>query len=138
MEFRVGGDTVTSVELKCLVVSRGLKIDREVYRECGKEYRIYPNALTCNCFRLPDETIVMATDLGVHLSTLSSMFSWDNLKLFRYMSDMTTDFRLSLVRGRPTLLWKGEEVTPVQLLPGTDFYRQKTSSGLPFMGNAVL
>ena len=138
MEFRVGGDTVTSVELKCLVVSRGLKIDREVYRECGKEYRIYPNALTCNCFRLPDETIVMATDLGVHLSTLSSMFSWDNLKLFRYMSDMTTDFRLSLVQGRPALLWKGEEVTPVQLLPGTDFYRQKTSSGLPFMGNAVL
>ena len=138
MEFRVGGDTVTSVELKCLVVSRGLKIDREVYRECGKEYRIYPNALTCNCFRLPDETIVMATDLGVHLSTLSSMFSWDNLKLFRYMSDMTTDFRLSLVQGRPALLWKGEEVTPVKLLPGTDFYRQKTSSGLPFMGNAVL
>ena len=138
MEYRVGGDTVDSVELKCLVISRGLKVDREVYRDCGRDHRIYPNALTCNCFKLPDETIVMATDLGFHLSTLSSMFSWDNLKLFRYMSDMTTDFRLSLVQGRPTLLWKGEEVTPVQLLPGTDFYRQKTSSGMPFMGNAVL
>ena len=30
------------------------------------------------------------------------------------------------------------EVTPVQLLPGTDFYRRKTSSGMPFAGSALL
>ena len=93
MYFKVSGETVDSVELKCLVVSRGLIIDRDVYQKCGKDYRIYPNALTCDSFKLPDGTIVMATDLGFHLSTLSSMFSWDNLKLFRYMNDMTTDFR---------------------------------------------
>ena len=138
MEFYVGGTAVDSVELKCLVVSRGLKIDREVYQKCGGEYRIYPNALTCNCFKLPDGTVVMATDLGFHLSTLSSMFSWDNLKLFKYMKDMTTDYRLALRGGVPTLLYKDEPVTPVELLPGTEFFRQKTSSGMPFMGNAVL
>ena len=130
MEFEVGGQKVDSVELKCLVVSRGLKIDREVYRECGNNFRIYPNALTCNCFRLPDGTIVMATDLGFHLSTLSSMFSWDNLKLFKYMSDMTTDYRISLLDGQPTLLYQGEVVTPVELMPKSDFYQQKTSSGI--------
>ena len=138
MFFNVGGETVDSVELKCLVISRGLKIDREVYQKCGKDYRIYPNALTCNSFKLPDNTIVMATDLGFHLSTLSSMFSWDNLKLFRYMNDMTTDYRLSLVDGQPTLLYRGEIVTPVELFPASEFFKQKTSSGMPFMGNAVL
>lgn len=138
MYFKVAGETVDSVELKCLVISRGLKIDREVYQKCGKDYRIYPNALTCNSFMLPDGTIVMATDLGFHLSTLSSMFSWDNLKLFKYMNDMTTDYRLSLVDGQPTLLYKGEIVTPVELFPASDFFKQKTSSGMPFMGNAVL
>ncbi len=138
MEFAVGGQRVDSVELKCLVVSRGLRIDREVYRSCGGAYRIYPNALTCNSFRLPDGTVVMATDLGFHLSTLASMFSWDNLKLFRYMGDMTTDFRLALAGGEPTLLYQGEAVTPVRLLPGTEFYRQKTASGMPYAGNAVL
>ena len=138
MEFEVGGQRVDSVELKCLVVSRGLKIDREVYRECGNNFRIYPNALTCNCFRLPDGTIVMATDLGFHLSTLSSMFSWDNLKLFKYMSDMTTDYRISLLDGQPTLLYQGEVVTTVELMPKSDFYQQKTSSGMPYAGNAVL
>ena len=47
MYFNVAGETVDSVELKCLVISRGLKIDREVYQKCGKDYRICPNALTC-------------------------------------------------------------------------------------------
>ena len=112
MNFMVGDEVVDSVELKCLVVSRGLKIDREVYQQGGKDFRIYPNALTCNSFKLPDGTIVMATDLGFHLSTLSSMFSWDNLKLFRYMSDMTTDYRLSLVNGQPTLMFRGRKSLP--------------------------
>ena len=97
MFFKVSGETVDSVELKCLVVSRGLKIDRDVYQKFGKDYRIYPNALTCNSFKLPDGTIVMATDLGFHLSTLSSMFSWDNLKLFKYMNSffiIINDFML--------------------------------------------
>ena len=138
MNFFVGGQVVDSVELKCLVVSRGLKIDNEVYQKCGKNFRIYPNALTCNSFKLPDGTIVMATDLGFHLSTLSSMFSWDNLKLFRYMNDMTTDFRLSLISGQPSLIFRGEVVTPVQLMPGTEFYKQRTRSGMPYAGNAVL
>ena len=138
MYFNAAGETVDSVELKCLVISRGLKIDREVYQKCGKDYRICPNALTCNSFKLPDNTIVMATDLGFHLSTLSSMFSWDNFKLFKYMNDMTTDYRLSLIDGQPTLLYKGEAVTPVELFPASEFFRQKTSSGMPFMGNAVL
>ncbi|MBQ6215146.1 MAG: hypothetical protein IJJ67_06985 [Oscillospiraceae bacterium] len=138
MNFQIDNQLVDSVELKCLVVSRGLKIDKEVYQKCGKRFRIYPNALTCNSFKLPDGTIVMATDLGFHLSTLSSMFSWDNLKLFKYMSDMTTDYRLSLIDGQPTLVFKGTPVTPVELMPGTEFYQQKTSSGMPYAGNAVL
>lgn len=138
MDFKIDGVTVDSVELKCLVISRGLKIDKEVYQKCGKDYRIYPNALTCNSFKLPDGTIVMATDLGFHMSTLFSMFSWDNLKLFKYMSDMTTDYRLALINEQPTLLYKDAEVTAVELMPGTKFYKQKTGSGMPFIGNAVL
>ena len=136
--YKFNGYDVDSVELKCLLVSRGLKIAPEVYKKLGGKYRVHPNALTCNCFKLPDETIVMATDLSLHMSTLSSMFSWDNLKLFKYMSDMTTDFRVELSGGSPVLLHKGTEVCEVSFMPGTKFFSQKTSSGMPFMGNAVL
>ena len=138
MRYKFAQYDVDSVELKCLLISRGLKIDREIYRKLGNTHRIYPNALTCGCITLPDGTIVMATDIGFHLATLSSMFSWDNLKLFRYMNDMKTDFRISFSGGIPVLFYKGSEVCPVGFMPGTDFYSQKTSSGMPFLGNAVL
>ena len=136
--YRFAQYDIDSIELKCLLVSRGMKIDREIYQKFGKTHRIYPNALTCNCLKLPDGTIVMATDLSLHLDTLSAMFSWDNLKLFKYMSDMKTDFRISLVDGMPMLMYNGTQVCPVTFMPGTDFYKQKTSSGMSFSGNAVL
>lgn len=137
-KYKLKNHEVDEVELKCLVISNGVKIAPEIYRKLSGKYRIYPNALTCNCMKLPDGTIVMATDLSFHLSTLSSMFSWDNLKLFKYMSDMKTDFALTLSAGGPVLLYAGNEVCPVSFLPGTKFFAQKTSSGMPFIGNAVL
>ena len=129
---------VDSVELKCLLVSRGVKVDKDVYKTCGKDFRIYPNALTCNCMKLPDGTIVMVTDLGFHLSTLSGMFSWDNLKLFKYMADLTTPYRISLTDKGPHLYYQEEPVCPVYFMPKSEFYKQKTSTGMPFIGNAVL
>lgn len=138
LKCKFGQDNIDSVELKCLLISRGVKIDRDVYKKFNTLYRINPNALTCNCIKLPDETIVMATDLGFHLSTLSSMFSWDNLKLLKYMSDMKTDFRISLSGDQPILTYKSEEVCPISFMPATKFFEQKTSSGMPFIGNAVL
>lgn len=45
MQYQIGTETVDSVELKCLVVSRGVKIDKDVYQKLGGSYRIYPNAL---------------------------------------------------------------------------------------------
>ena len=127
-----------SVELKCLLISRGMKISKEIYKKFGKSHRIYPNALTCNCILLPDDTVVMATDLGFHLQTLSAMFSWDNLKLLKYMNEMKTDFRLALLDEKPVLFYGNEKICEIKLLPKSEFYKQKTSSGMPFMGNAVL
>lgn len=136
--YKFANYDIDSIELKCLVVSRGVKIDKKVYKKFSKINRLNTNAMTCNCFKLPDDTIVMATDLSFHLSTLSSMFSWDNIKLYKYMEDMKTDFKISLVNDEPVLFYGLEVVTPIKLLPYTDFYKQKTSSGMPYMGNAVL
>ena len=136
--YEIEGRELDSVELKALVVSRGLKIDKSVYQKLGKDYRIYPNALTCNSMKLPDETIVMATDLGFHLSTLSSMFSWDNLKLLKYMADMTTPFRIKLEGDKPALYHNKDKVCDVSFFPKSQFFKQNTTSGMPFMGNAVI
>ena len=138
MRYQFAQYDIDSVELKCLLISQGLKIDPAVYRKLGSKFRINPNALTCNCIKLPDDTIVMATDLRFHLNTLASMFSWDNLKLFKYMGDMKTDFSLSYVDGNAQLLYQNELVCQIFFMPKTHFYQQKTSTGMPFMNNAVL
>ena len=48
LRYRFAEYDVDSIELKCLVISRGLKVAPEVYKKLGGKYRIYPNALTCN------------------------------------------------------------------------------------------
>ncbi|MDR0862567.1 MAG: hypothetical protein LBN30_07350 [Oscillospiraceae bacterium] len=129
---------VDSVELKCLLVSRGVKADREVYRRFSREFRLDVSPLTCNCVILSDGTVVQMTDMKFHLQYLNGALSWDNLKLLRYASELGTPFRLRLLEDKPALFHEGEFVDFVTLPDYTDFYRRRTTSGLPFVGNAVL
>ncbi|MEL7610224.1 MAG: radical SAM protein [Bacillota bacterium] len=136
--YRLDNDTIDSVELKCLVVSRGLKVGKDVYKKYGSDYRLNISPLTCNCFFLSDGTVVQLTDMGFHLQYLGGMLSWSNLKLLKYASELGTPFALELVDGKAALLYKSEFVDFVAFPPKTDFYRQKTSRGTKFIGNAVI
>lgn len=136
--YQIDGTTIDSVELKCLVVSRGVKIDNEVYKQFAKTNRIGVNPLMCNCCFLSDGTVVQLTDLSFHLKYLTGILSWDNLKLLKYASDLKTPFEIRMVDGNPTLLHKKQCVDTVTFPPKSDFYVRKTSSGLPFIGNSVI
>ena len=138
--YTIGHETVDSVELKCLVVSRGLKVDKKIYRRFSKDFRLHVNPLCCNCFFLSDGTIVQLTDMGFHLSYLGGMLSWDNLKLLRYASELGTPFSLVLDgdKGEAVLLHDGVFVDYVTFPEKTDFYTRKTAGGLSYAGNTVL
>ena len=41
--YYLGNDVVDSIELKCFVVSRGAKVDKQVYQKYGKNTRLNPN-----------------------------------------------------------------------------------------------
>ncbi|MDR0915651.1 MAG: hypothetical protein LBN02_00440 [Oscillospiraceae bacterium] len=129
---------IGSVELKCMLVSRGVRADRDVYRRFSREFRLDVSPLTCNCVILSDGTIVQMTDMKFHLQYLNGALSWDNLKLLKYASELGTPFRLRLYEDRPALFYNAEFIDFVTLPDYTDFYRQRTASGLPFIGNAVL
>ena len=55
MKYIYQNREIDSVELKCLVVSNGLTIDKAGYQRFSPTRRLNANALTCNCFKLPDE-----------------------------------------------------------------------------------
>ena len=132
------GERIDSIELKCLVVSRGVKVAKEVYRRFAKTNRLGINPLMCNCMIFSDGVIAQLTDMGFHLSYLTGILSWDNLKLLKYARELETRFSLKIVDGKPALFYDDAFLDFVTFAPKTDFYAQKTSSGLPFMGNAVL
>lgn len=136
--YYLGNDVVDSIELKCFVVSRGAKVDKQVYQKYGKNTRLNPNPLMCNCMILSDETIVQLTDMSFHLKQLGSMLSWNNIKLMKYASQLGTPFTISLKDERAALMYNGEFVDFISFAPPTDFYKKKTSSGMPYIGNAVL
>ncbi|MDR0514200.1 MAG: hypothetical protein LBG81_03440 [Coriobacteriaceae bacterium] len=142
-KYRLDGCEIDSVELKALLVSRGLKVDRKVYQRYGKSARLDVNPVACDCILLSDGTVVQLTDMGFHLKYLSGVLSWSNLKLLRYASQLGTDFSLRVedsndAGSRLTLYWREDFLDYVSLPPQTDFYHRKTANGLPFVGNAVL
>ncbi|MDR1089376.1 MAG: hypothetical protein LBL23_08950 [Coriobacteriales bacterium] len=171
--YTLGGTTIDSVDLKCLVVSRGVKVDNAVYKAFEDTTRLSMNPLCCNCMVFSDGTIAQLTDLNFHLRLLSGMLSWDKLKLLKYASDLNTPFTLRLLDGSEVervgkgarervsqevgegvgegqngkamdgssavgLFHEKELLDTVSFSAASGFYRQKTSGGLPFTGNAVI
>lgn len=123
--YSVAGCTLNSVELKCLLVSKGVKVDKNVYAACGAAGRVNINPLTCNCLLLPDGTVCQMTDVSFHMDYLAGSLSWSNLKLMRYASQLYTPFRIRLCGGVPMLLHEKEEVCPVSFPAENRILRQK-------------
>jgi hypothetical protein len=137
-KYTIGKEIADSVELKCLLISKGVRVDNTVYKKFGKNYRLNASPLTCNSMLLSDGTNVQLTDVGFHLKHLFGILSWNNLKLMKYSSELATPFQLRVLDEKPALFHENDFVDFVSFHKKTDFYRQKTSSGLPFIGNAVL
>jgi len=137
--YRLDGENIDSVDLKTLVVSGGVKVSNAIYKEIGRTKRVYADPLKCNSIILPDGTIVQLTDLRFHLGYLKSALSWDTITQIKYFSQMNTPFTLNLdENGIPTLYSENDIVCSVQFPEATAFFEQKTRSGLPFLGNAVI
>ena len=136
--YIVDGNSIDSVELKCLLISRGIKVEDAVYRQHKNVARLSMSPLCCNCLLLSDGTVVQLTDTNFHIRHLSRIFNFDNLLLLKYIRELSTSFSLRMLNDRPTLFYNNTEIDTVSFPPPTSFYRQKTISGRPFVGNAVL
>jgi len=87
---------------------------------------------------LSDGTIVQLTDTNFHLSYLSGILSWDNLRLLKYIGDLGTPFTLRMEGQQAVLYYNNIELDGISFPPYSSFYRQKTTSGCNFIGNTVL
>lgn len=130
---------IDSIVLKSLLISKGVRVSREIYARYAGKARLSTNPLECNAIRLPDGTIVHLTDLSFHMEYIRSVINWDNLSQLKYFTQLRTGFSLKMDESdTPAIYYQKQKITPIQLIHPTDFYQRKTSSGLPFLGNAVL
>jgi hypothetical protein len=114
--YRMNGDEIDSLELKVLLITSGANVGPEVYDHYERSHRISQNPLECNCLILPGNVVVHMTDVGP-----------------------TSPFGLKIAEnGSAILICEGVPITDVSFPPQTDFYRQHTSTGRPFLGMAVL
>jgi hypothetical protein len=138
-KYQLDDKTIDSIDLKALIVSRGVKVSNEVYQTFQKTHRIYPDPVKCNCLILPDNTIVQLTDVALHMSYIKSAMNWDTFKNLRYFTQLKTPFKLKMSdQDKPVLLYNDKPVTEVEFPSPSQFYEQKTTNGLPYLGNAVL
>ena len=114
-KYKIGKEEADSVELKCLLINRGVTVDNEVFARFGGRCRLHRNPETCNSFRLSDGTNVQLNDM-----------------------ETDSDFRLGIADDRPALFHGDEQLDFVSFERKTRFYEQRTSSGRPFLGNVVL
>jgi hypothetical protein len=139
MEFSVEGQVLSNIEIKALLISRGIKVANRVYKNFSTTSRLSKNPLECNSILLPDKTVVQMTDMSFHMEYIKLTMNWDTLKQVRYAKDLRTPFSIDLDgNGQPILYHKNKPVAPVSFPPPSRFYLQKTSNGVPFLGNAVL
>jgi hypothetical protein len=70
---------------------------------------------------------------------IRSAISWDSFKQLKYFSQLQTPFTLDLDEtNAPSVYYKKQKVTTISFPGPTEFYKQKTSSGIPYIRNAVL
>ena len=123
-QYRVNGETMDSLDLKVLLVTKGVKVSAQVYETFGRTSRLDPEPQTCNCLLLPDGTVAHVVDLAMHMAYIKKALSSEMLRNLRYMFQLRTPFSLEVAdSGHPVLLWKGEEVTRVTFPPASRFYR---------------
>lgn len=138
-QYLLNNLTVDSLDLKAMIVTRGVKVSGEIYRRFGATHRIHPDPEKCNCLILPDGTIVQLTDLALHMRFLKKAVLVAALRNLKHTMGLRTPFSLEVsANGRPVLLYDDVMVTEVSFPISSHFYEQQTSSGLPFLSNAVL
>ncbi|HSV75288.1 MAG TPA: radical SAM protein [Chthonomonadales bacterium] len=115
--FDMAGETVTPLDLKPLLVGSGVRYPAAVYEAAAGRARLEPpdNPYAANCFLLPGE-------VAVHLAPNDrSPFSLE-----------------AGGDGSIALCCVGSRVTEVSFPAPSDYGAQRTSSGTPFGGIAVL
>jgi len=72
MNYKIEEQTIDTVDLKTLLITKGIKVSGKIYSKFKNDFRLSNNPKECNTIILPDNTIVQLTDLAFHMNHIKS------------------------------------------------------------------
>ena len=137
-QYQLGQETIDIIDLKCLVVSKGVRVDPAVYEEFSHVYQLSTDPRRLSCLIFPDGTVATFTDMAPVLARWGEHYFWTEEEKQSYHPQLETPFYIRVADGRPALFFHEQFVEYVSFPKKTAFYDQVTSTGLPYLGSAVL
>jgi hypothetical protein len=129
---------IDAIDLKCLVTTKGLRVDPAVYQEFSNIYNISPQTRRLTCMILSNGYVTPFNDVESGLSQLGKRYHYSREEMQTYRPQLVTPFHLRVAEGKPALFFHNEFVDYVTFPKKNSFYDQRCSSERPFLGTAVL
>ncbi len=133
--YLIGGELIDSIDLKCLLTSKGVIVDDAVYDRFEQECRISRSPLELGALILSDGLAASLTDVGPFLDRIGVRYQWNDDEKRSYHPQLETPFRIRLVDDRAVLMFHDDYLDTVTFPPAVDFYGRTTETGTPFLSN---
>ena len=137
-KIKMGNERIDFIDLKCLVVSKGVRVDPAVYERFSGIYNISTDLRRLSCLIFSDGTVATFTDMEPVLERWGQRYFWTPEEKTSYHPQLQTPFFVRVQDDRPALFFHEEFLDYVTFPKKNNFYDQVTSDGLPFCPSAVL
>ncbi|MCI6018134.1 MAG: radical SAM protein [Clostridiales bacterium] len=136
--YIVGKMELDSIDIKCMVVSKGVRVHPEVYEQFSDIYNISQDMNRLSCIILPDGTVMTMSDMEPFLEHMGGRYFWSKEEKEYYYPQLETPFHIRVIDGKPALTFHETLIDFVTFPKKNQFYDQVTSTGKPFYPSSVL
>jgi hypothetical protein len=136
--FDLGDTRIDAIDLKCLISSKGVRMDDDIYDNFSDRYRISRNPRRNGCLILSNGYVTPLADMGPTLKQFGERYFLSPEEALDFDPQMDTPFRIQVIKDKPALTFLGDFVDFVTFPEFDNYYDQVTSSGLPFIENSLL
>ena len=75
-QYQLGNEAIDIIDLKCLVVSKGVRVDPAVYERFSDLYQLSTDPRRLSCLVFPDGTVATFTDMEPVLARWGQHHFW--------------------------------------------------------------
>jgi hypothetical protein len=133
--YHFAGQDLDSIDLKCLLTSKGVIADPEIYDTFEPTCRVSRNVMHGSSLILSDGLACSFNDVGVFMDQIGGRYQWTEDEKKSYNPQLQTPFNVKVIDGKAALLFHDEFIDFVSFPPAVDFYDRTTKNGTPFAGN---